>query len=61
MYTSLINENSELIGDALNRKTISKNYRVAYPLFMHSNGPFKIYEHAQQKGNKIYNNFLSTS
>jgi hypothetical protein len=53
----LIKDKSELIGDALNRKTISKNYRVAYPLFMQANGPFKIYEHAKEKGDKIYNSF----
>ena len=57
MFQSIIKDKSELIGDALNRKTISKNYRVAYPLFMQANGPFKIYNHAKEKGDKIYNSY----
>jgi len=41
----------------LNRKQISTGYHSqAYPYFMRSNGPFKVYDHAQQKGQQyVYN------
>lgn len=40
-----------IIGLALNRKQVSANYHSqAYPYFMRSQGPFKIYDHAQHKG-----------
>lgn len=40
-----------MIGDALNRKKISDNYfNNAYPSFMKANGPFKIYDYSEQKG-----------
>ena len=36
-----------IIGLALNRKQVSANYHTqAYPYFMRSQGPFKIYDHA---------------
>jgi hypothetical protein len=45
------NTTNTVIGDALNRKTVNDNYHSkAYPLFMQSNGPFKVYDHAEAKG-----------
>lgn len=42
---------SQVIGDALNRKKISDKYfNNAYPSFMKANGPFKIYDYSEQKG-----------
>ena len=44
-------EVSPEIGQALDRKTISNNYHsIAYPSFMYSNGPFRVYNHSQAKG-----------
>lgn len=37
-----------IIGLALNRKQIGPGYHTdAYPYFMRSQGPFKVYDHAQ--------------
>ena len=48
---------STLIGQALDRKQISNNYHCqAYPSFMRSNGPFKVYDHAQTKGKQYVSN-----
>ena len=48
---SFDNSANNLIGDALNRKVVSDHYHSkAYPLFMQSNGPFKVYDHAESKG-----------
>lgn len=45
------NSVKNLIGLALNRKQISGNYHHnAYPYFLRSQGPFKVYDHAQAKG-----------
>jgi hypothetical protein len=41
----------QMIGNAFERKTISDNYHSSvYPQFLRSNGPFKVYNHAQEKG-----------
>lgn len=41
----------QLIGLALDRKRISKQYyNNAYPYFLRSQGPFKVYDHAKAKG-----------
>jgi hypothetical protein len=46
-----------IIGLALNRKQVSANYHSqAYPYFMRSQGPFKIYDHAQHKGKQYVHN-----
>lgn len=40
-----------MVGMALQRKHISQNYHHnAYPYFMRSQGPFKVYDHASAKG-----------
>jgi len=40
-----------LIGLALDRKNISNQYyNNAYPYFLRSQGPFKVYDHAKSKG-----------
>jgi hypothetical protein len=40
-----------IIGLALDRKQISKNYEYShYPNFMRSHHPFKIHNHAETKG-----------
>ena len=45
---------NNLIGSALERKTISDNYHTqAYPMFLKCQGPFKVYNHAQSKGQKV--------
>lgn len=42
---------NDMIGNALERKTISDQYHSsAYPQFLRSNGPFKVYNHAEHKG-----------
>jgi CTP:phosphocholine cytidylyltransferase-like protein len=46
-----------LIGLALERKQISNNYQSnAYPYFLRSQGPFRIYDHAQAKGKNYVGN-----
>jgi hypothetical protein len=41
----------KLLGAALNRHEINSQYHSkAYPYFMKANGPFKVYNHAKQKG-----------
>lgn len=48
---------SQLIGHALNRKQISGSYHdAAYPSFLKSHGPYKIYDHAQAKGKQYVAN-----
>ena len=50
-----------LIGLALSRKQISKSYHYnAYPYFLKSNGPFKIYDHAAAKGKQFVHNLQET-
>lgn len=40
-----------MIGQALDRKKISNSYHNnAYPYFLRSQGPFKVYDHAKAKG-----------
>ena len=47
----------KLIGNALDRNVISKEYhQQAYPSFLRSNGPFKVYDHAHQKGTQYVAN-----
>lgn len=41
---------NDIIGRALNRKTISNAYHSEYPRFLKSQGPFKIYNHYEVKG-----------
>jgi hypothetical protein len=46
-----------MIGMALQRKKISNSYHYnAYPSFMHSHGPFKLYDHAAAKGKQYVHN-----
>lgn len=46
-----------IIGLALNRKQVSANFHTqAYPYFMRSQGPYKIYDHAQHKGKQYVHN-----
>jgi len=47
-----------IIGDSLKRKTVSDKYHSqAYPSFLHSTGPFRVYDHAdaKQEYSKIHN------
>lgn len=47
----------KLIGNALDRNVISKEYHQgAYPSFLRSNGPFKVYDHATKKGTQYVAN-----
>ena len=51
-----------IIGLALNRKQIGPGYHTdAYPYFMRSQGPFKVYDHAQQKGSSAVTNLSGTN
>lgn len=51
-----------IIGLALNRKQISSGYHSqAYPYFMRSQGPFKIYDHATSKGQQFVQNLNETN
>ena len=51
-----------IIGLALNRKQISSGYHSqAYPYFMRSQGPFKIYDHATAKGQQFVQNLAETN
>jgi hypothetical protein len=51
MIVPQIQNLDKVIGNALERKTISDNYHSsAYPQFLRSHGPFKVYNHAEQKG-----------
>ena len=46
-----------LIGLALNRKQVSSNYHYsAYPYFLRSQGPYKVYDHATTKGQQYVAN-----
>ena len=46
-----------LIGLALNRKQVSNNYHYsAYPYFLRSQGPYKVYDHATTKGQQYVAN-----
>lgn len=48
---------NKLIGNALDRKVISENYHFqAYPSFLRSNGPYRVYDHATTKGTKCVKN-----
>ena len=40
----------QVIQNALNRKTISQAYHTSLPKFMHSQGPFAVYDHSMHKG-----------
>ena len=42
------------VEQALYRKKISNNYHTAVPKFMRSQGPFAVYDHAQNKGAHSY-------
>jgi hypothetical protein len=43
----------EVITKALERKTISDKFHcAAFPQFLRSNGPYKVYDHAEVKGTK---------
>ena len=49
-----------MIGLALERKTISKDFHSnAYPSFFKSSGPFRIYDHAVAKGKNYVGNIQS--
>lgn len=51
-----------MIGDALKRKKVSDQYHSkVYPYFMHANGPYKIYDHAQKVGAKEYQKMQSNN
>lgn len=53
---------SDLIGSALHRKHIGPGYHYgAYPYFMRSQGPFKIYDHATAKGQQFVQNLTETN
>ncbi len=40
-----------LLSRHLERKQISQNYHSSVPKFLHSEGPFEIYDHNDMKGN----------
>ena len=47
----------KMIGSALDRHEINARYHSeAYPYFMKSNGPYKIYDHALTKGKMCESN-----
>lgn len=51
------NNMKNLIGLALNRKQVSNNYHYsAYPYFLRSQGPYKVYDHATTKGQQYVAN-----
>jgi len=47
---------TQLIGQALERHTISNGYHQAYPSFLKSSGPFNVYDHARAKGSSTEQN-----
>lgn len=52
----------QIISSALDRKQISQSfYSQAYPAFLQSQGPYKIYDHAAAKGKQYVANLQSTN
>ena len=45
-----VEDQREIIKNALNRKQISHDYHTTLPKFMKSQGPFAVYDHAIHKG-----------
>lgn len=53
MATPERNEPSDIIKNALNRKKISGAYHTTLPMFMKSQGPFAVYDHALHRGEEV--------
>jgi hypothetical protein len=47
----------DFIKKALDRKKISSNYHTALPMFLKSQGPFAVYDHALHRGEEQANKF----
>jgi hypothetical protein len=47
---------NNIISRALNRKNVSFGYHTGYPEFLHSQGPYAVYNHSKHRGNQVYQN-----